>query len=224
VSAEAAPTVSDGSRDTLLLYCPYDRKVTRHSRRGPDNTIVCVECGRRLEVTHTQRTAQVVPLARPQPGPYNGSRVRRIGAARSRLPFLLVAVMTSGALFALMTTFGVTANPFASPASERPAIAAAPDTAGVSVQEAPPAAEAPGSPAAPPAQADAQIKVANTGGTGVYLRKTPNLGDRVRAWADGTALKVVGPDTVENGVTWKHVQDPAGNDGWIPAQYTAPTS
>ena len=74
------------------------------------------------------------------------------------------------------------------------------------------------------APAAAQLKVANTGGTGVFLRRTPNMNDRVRAWADGTSLRVIGPDTIENGVTWKHVQDPAGNQGWIPSEYTAPAS
>jgi hypothetical protein len=45
------------------------------------------------------------------------------------------------------------------------------------------------------------------------------MADRLRAWTDGTILRVVGPDVSQNGIDWKHVQDPAGNDGWIPAQY-----
>ena len=228
--AGPAPRDNDSSRDTLLLYCPYDRKVTRHTRRGPDNVIVCVECGRRLEVTHTQRTGQIVPLARPMAAAYSGSRVvRRTPAGRRRvatpwLGFVMVAVLTAGALFALMTTFGIMANPFASPA-QRSAIAAS-DSVSVPVQDSVAGtAESSGSPAAAPSQAGMLLRIANTDRIGAYLRRTPDLNDKAnRAWADGTALKVIGPDTIENGINWKHVQDPAGNEGWIPAQYTTPAS
>jgi len=64
------------------------------------------------------------------------------------------------------------------------------------------------------------IHVGHTGGTGVYLRRTPDPNDRVRAWPDGTALTLMGPDVTQAGMTWKHVQDPAGNQGWVPAEYT----
>jgi SH3-like domain-containing protein len=33
-------------------------------------------------------------------------------------------------------------------------------------------------------------------------------------------LRVLGPDQTVNGVVWRQVEDPAGNQGWIPAQYT----
>ena len=34
---------------TVLLYCPYDKRVTRHARRGPRLQMFCVECGRGTE-------------------------------------------------------------------------------------------------------------------------------------------------------------------------------
>lgn len=62
--------------------------------------------------------------------------------------------------------------------------------------------------------------VANTGGDGVYLRRTTNLEDRDTAYADGTALVQVGPDVQANGLTWRNVRTPDGRVGYIPAQYT----
>ncbi|HEY8478133.1 MAG TPA: hypothetical protein VIN09_14830, partial [Chloroflexota bacterium] len=90
--------------------------------------------------------------------------------------------------------------------------------------EATPAAQP--TPAPTPAAAQEQrpqrVRVANTDRAGVYLRRTPNLNDRLRAWPDNTILVVVGEDREENGLRWKHVRDPAGNVGWVPARYTAP--
>lgn len=62
--------------------------------------------------------------------------------------------------------------------------------------------------------------VANTGGDGVYLRRTTNLEDRDTAYTDGTALVQVGPDVQANGLTWRNVRTPDGKVGFIPAQFT----
>ncbi len=223
----SAPLASTGgeSRNTLLLYCPYDRKVTGHARRGPEGTVVCVECGRKLEISHTERTAPIIPLA-PPPAPYNGPRsmrARRAAIWRRRsqtpwVPLVLVGLVTIVAAFALIGSLG---NPFASSASSRPTAAAGavPPRASTQAEPVQPAVSA----EAPPSSTN-DLRVANTGGTGVFLRRTPNMNDRVRAWADGTPLKVIGADTNVEGVDWKNVQDPAGNQGWIPVQYTTPAS
>lgn len=63
------------------------------------------------------------------------------------------------------------------------------------------------------------LAVGNTGGDGVYLRRTPRLSDRLRAWPDRTPMVTVGEDVEAEGRMWKHVRDPAGNVGWVPAQY-----
>ncbi len=62
--------------------------------------------------------------------------------------------------------------------------------------------------------------VANTGGDGVYLRRTTNLDDHDTAYIEGTQLVQVGPDIQANGITWRHVRTPDGKTGYVPAQYT----
>jgi len=89
---------------------------------------------------------------------------------------------------------------------------------------APEVAQAPSSAtnsSAPPIPVSpSKLRITNTDSEGAFLRRTTNLEDRLRAWPDGTELKLLGRDVVANGLTWKYVEDPAGNRGWIPAQYT----
>jgi len=61
--------------------------------------------------------------------------------------------------------------------------------------------------------------VAHTGGAGVYLRATPRMADRLRAWPDGTMLDIAGGDAVGDGRRWKRVRDPDGRLGWVPADF-----
>ena len=61
--------------------------------------------------------------------------------------------------------------------------------------------------------------VGNTDGDGVYLRRTPNMDDRIKAWPDRTEMLVIGPDVRSQGRTWKSVQDPEENVGYVPAEY-----
>lgn len=63
------------------------------------------------------------------------------------------------------------------------------------------------------------LVVADTGGSGVFIRRTPANSDKIIAWPDGTRMIVVGPDTQSEGRTWKRVKDPAGNEGWVPSEY-----
>ena len=62
-------------------------------------------------------------------------------------------------------------------------------------------------------------KVGNTGGLGVYLRRTPNINDRMRAWLDNSEMILLGEETDAGGFHWIKVRDPAGNEGWVPEQY-----
>ena len=64
--------------------------------------------------------------------------------------------------------------------------------------------------------------VANTGGVGVWIRRTPRMSDRLRVWQEGARMQLVGADKQAEGLQWKNVRDPAGNVGWIPAQYLVP--
>jgi hypothetical protein len=63
------------------------------------------------------------------------------------------------------------------------------------------------------------LVVANTGGDGIWIRKTPGTGDKLKAWPDGTAMVVVGPDQSVDGAAWKNVRDPDGTVGWVAAAY-----
>ena len=73
---------------------------------------------------------------------------------------------------------------------------------------------------APPQATGRVFVVGNTGGQGVYLRRTPRLDDRDRAYPDGTRLEQIGEDTTAAGIPWRRVRAPDGRTGWVPAQYT----
>lgn len=62
-------------------------------------------------------------------------------------------------------------------------------------------------------------RVGNTDGDGVYIRKSPDNQDRIKAWPDGALMVRVGPDVIVDGRTWKNVYDPDYNEGFIPAEY-----
>jgi hypothetical protein len=73
---------------------------------------------------------------------------------------------------------------------------------------------------AAPANAARTFAVANTGGEGVYLRRTPRLADRDTAYVEGTQLVAIGADEQGEGQSWHHVRAPDGKTGYVPAQYT----
>lgn len=84
----------------------------------------------------------------------------------------------------------------------------------------PPAAPVP----SPQPETPKVMAVSNTGGQGVYLRRTPRLTDRVRAWMEGTRVEVSGEPTDGDGVQWLKVKTPDGVEGFIPGQFLAPVS
>ncbi|MHB1134883.1 MAG: hypothetical protein ACYC4L_21135 [Chloroflexota bacterium] len=94
-----------------------------------------------------------------------------------------------------------------------PTPTAAPATPTLTVAATPTAVAVPTLSTVPP-----RLMVANTGGEGAMLRKTPG-GEAMRAWADGSLMQTVGADTVASGRTWRNVKDPVGNVGWIAADF-----
>lgn len=72
-----------------------------------------------------------------------------------------------------------------------------------------------------PVTPDDVVYVGNTGGIGVFLRRTPQAADRLKAYPDNTRLVVIGPDVGAEGRTWRHVRTPDGVEGYVPAQYTS---
>lgn len=174
-----------------------------------------------------------------QPGDGSNAAMRGVAGGRrtptfrerltERARYLQYALLT-GAALALVGAIafsGILTKSVESRPSPSPTPTSAPATATVTpavtipalVQASPPSST-PTSTATP--TAPVFVVVANTGGDGVYLRRTPAMGDRIIAWPEGTVLEVVGPDTVSEGRTWKHVKDPKGNVGYVPLQYTKP--
>ncbi len=59
----------------------------------------------------------------------------------------------------------------------------------------------------------------NTDSEGVYIRRTRTMEDRIKAWPDGTKMiELTSPVEVEEHL-WRHVRDPDGNEGYVPAEY-----
>lgn len=86
----------------------------------------------------------------------------------------------------------------------------------------PPTASPTASPA--PTFAPVPLMIGNTDGDGVYIRRSPETAERVKAWADRTPMIVVGPDREVAGRIWKPVVDPDGNQGWVPTDYLVPAA
>ena len=86
-------------------------------------------------------------------------------------------------------------------------------------QTAAPAAAQQTQPTPAAAAAQGRMKIVNTGGDGVYVRRTPKLADRIVAWPDNTIVEFTGETADGDGTKWSKVRDPRGNVGWIPTQY-----
>jgi hypothetical protein len=71
-----------------------------------------------------------------------------------------------------------------------------------------------------PAASATTVWVGNTDGEGVFVRNTPVMADRAKAYPDGTPLTIVGDDIDGDGQTWKHVKTPDGLEGYVPSIYT----
>jgi hypothetical protein len=67
------------------------------------------------------------------------------------------------------------------------------------------------------------VWVGNTDNEGVFLRKTPSMADRLKAYPDGTPLTIVGDDVDGDGQHWRHVKAPDGTEGYVPSMYTVNT-
>ncbi|OGG53527.1 MAG: hypothetical protein A3F84_16360 [Candidatus Handelsmanbacteria bacterium RIFCSPLOWO2_12_FULL_64_10] len=62
--------------------------------------------------------------------------------------------------------------------------------------------------------------MANTEGIGVFVRRSPELGDRLEhAIPEGSPVRVLGAEMWVNGIPWRQVEDGQGVQGWVPSQY-----
>lgn len=225
-----ASTVSSRSIRTVLLYCPYDRRVTRHARRGPQLRLVCLDCGRGLNEEHeappkgealrqpapvpvavetvsspeaaAELALAVSPRSRPRPGPGESSRSPRPASPRRRGQGPSSWHSLPVALAGAVLTLLGAVNVLGNVVAPK-----TPD--GIMLIEG------------IRLDSEGTVYVANTEGEGVYLRRTPSIDDRSYAVPEGTQLDVLGPDVSADGVVWRPVEDPSGKRGWVPAHYTA---
>lgn len=93
--------------------------------------------------------------------------------------------------------------------------------AGPTVEPTAPPATATPEPTPTVASAQAYV-IGNTGGDGAWLRRTPRINDYLIAWPDNTLMVTAGPDVEAEGRLWRHVTDPRGNRGYIPAEWLIP--
>ena len=113
----------------------------------------------------------------------------------------------------------------APPTAAAPAVSPAPSVAPTATRAAAAATatSAPKPTDTPAPEKSDTVWVGNTDGEGVYVRRTPVMADRVRAYADGTPLTIIGDDVDGDGQHWKHVRTPDGLEGFVPAMYTVDT-
>lgn len=212
---------------TLLLYCPYDRKVTRHARRGSDLRLVCLDCGRGPEPEPAKETSPERRRAAPRARAATSPRLPEDEAAPAEPTVVTRGPPSRGRRTRVPPD--PPREPAVKPVRRRPvhlrlprvlivvgALLALLAVANVAVslvgRDQPHllvAGEAPMSVG----------HVANTDGIGVYLRRSPAMDDLLHAVPEGTTLKLVGAEERRNGVVWRQVEDPTGVRGWVPAQY-----
>jgi hypothetical protein len=87
-------------------------------------------------------------------------------------------------------------------------------------------APAPQAAASPPPAPARYVRVANTGGLGVYLRQEPGpQGERIQpALAEGAILRLVGDEETVQAQVWRLCEHEGRNiQGWVPAQYLQAT-
>lgn len=178
--------------------------------------------------------APITPLRPPEretePGVWEAPRPATVPFA-PRESRLFSSVALTVTTLGVVLVFALTNLPHSAlarrdAATPVPVSAAAPPLVALPIAIAPTAAPAP-PPSAPPTPTVGTQRVfvvANTGGEGVYLRRSPRLADRLAAWPERTRLVEIGPETTADGVTWRHVRAPDGSAGFVPAQYTAATT
>lgn len=143
---------------------------------------------------------------------------RRIGG-----PVLLLgaAVLVSVALLLGVALAITTAISALSSRAEAPPTGAAPTEVPTS---RPPLEEAAPAPTEGPVPAVEFVRIANTGGTGAFIRDEPRPNTRgIVAHTDRTVLKIIGPDETVDGRPWRNVEDQRGNRGWTPADFLTPS-
>ncbi len=123
-----------------------------------------------------------------------------------------------------MIASGCSQLPFGAAPTSTPAPTPEPTAAPTATRApAPPTATPAPKPTSTPEAAAAPsdtLWVGNTDGQGVYIRKTPVMADRLRAYPDGTPLTIAGEDVDGDNQHWRHVTTLDGLEGYVPSTYT----
>jgi hypothetical protein len=131
-----------------------------------------------------------------------------VGVAALAITIVLVA-----AGFAITTLLSAFSN-----RSSAPVTAAQPTQAPLvrpALDEDPPL-----TPTAEPTPGQEFVRIANTSGTGAFIRDEPRSAARgIAAHTDRTVLKIIGPDVQAEGRAWRNVEDQRGNRGWTPSDF-----
>ncbi len=127
---------------------------------------------------------------------------------------VLAAVLAFLGFLATMSRGGGVGEPATTPVpTPRPAVAAAPTSSPTVAATVTTLTTA----SLPPRPVS--LVVANTEGQGVFIRRNPSATDKIRAWPERTVMILIGEDRQAEGRRWRNVRDPAGNEGWVPADY-----
>jgi len=158
----------------------------------------------------------------------SAARVSRPGA-----PLAALALAAGLAIFAAACGVGTPAGTLTPGAAPTGTLAPSP-TAAATLPSGSPSAIAT-SPAATPTVAAltatptlgrvvGYVVVAHTDGQGAYVHESKQVGDRLRAYPEGTVLEVLGPAEAGEGGQWLPVRTPDGARGWVLQEFTEPTS
>ncbi len=199
----------------------------------------CWECGTRLEPPPAPAPRATYRAARRQRAEETGSSaVRQLPYRAAWESFIRPALGKIGAMPAWAWAIAGVATLVCSLAlvffSSKPADVALPATASGPNGQPTPAAAAPAqTPATAPQSptpvpgtatpASRDYVVANTGGSGVYIRKSAaDPTSRIKLWPEKTLMVEIGVSGTADGRTWRNVRDPDGNQGWVPSEFLAP--
>ena len=184
---------------SVAAGCDPQMSAVEREVRMPRLTVIQITRAPDPNATPTaDATPSVDPMLTPSPGATVTAAPEPTSAAVASTPRLTVIQATPG-----QTAIGITPTPIAQPS---PTLSPAPTKA---APESSPTTETLGQ----------TYYVGNTDGDGVYIRRTPNIEDRITAWPDGTKMTELSAPVEDEDRLWRHVADPDGNEGYIPAEY-----
>lgn len=68
-----------------------------------------------------------------------------------------------------------------------------------------------------------QVRVSGTGSAGLYMRSAASRSaSTIKTLPEETVLDVIGDKTVDGTMSWIHVRDNTGAEGWVAESYTTP--